>query len=445
MWILGKTLERFLRIWYKIYYVKETIKKIITEFHERGLPNLIERDIDKQLLNLPLAKVIVGPRRAGKTYVLFQIMKEMEKKGKSIKDFIYINFEDNRLIDFNYKNFEDIIEGYAELYPSKKPIFFLDEIHNIRGWEFFVRRLVDQKYNVYITGSNAHLLSNEYATKLGGRYVEIQIYPLNFKEFIKFKGIRITKNIFYSHKRFFLLKYFNEYIRWGGFPEVVLLTTSEKEAVLKAYLDSVIYRDIISRYKIQDTKIIELLVKKLAENITNPFSFSSIVKKIKTLGFNTNVKTISSYYSYLLESFFIINATQKKESFLKREMERKAYFIDNGYLSLFYMNKNKDKLLENVIARYTAEKLGQVVYYRNKYEIDFADIPMQVTYELTEDNRKREIDGLLNYMAKTDKKKGIVITYNQENIEEKGGMKIYIIPAYKYLLGYTPFKNMKQK
>ncbi|MCD6549180.1 ATP-binding protein [Candidatus Micrarchaeota archaeon] len=418
--------------------MREVIKTIIKEFHDDGLPkDVVQRDFDRHLICLKLAKIIVGPRRAGKTYLLFQIMRELMSKGYEIEDFIYINFEDNRLIDFTYRNFEDILEGYREMYPSKKPILFLDEIHNVDKWEFFVRRLVDKKYSVYLTGSNAHLFSKEYATKLGGRYVEIKLYPASFKEFLRFKGMKVKKGWIYSKDRFKIIKFFDEFLKYGGFPEVINLDKKSKEIVLKQYLDTVLYRDVISRYNVEDSKLLEFLIKKLAENVTNPFSFSSIVRKLKAIHYKTNVKTLSKYYSYLTDSFLIINTPLLRDSLLKREMERKTYFVDNGYLHQFYIKENKDKLLENMIAVHLLRERGRIYYLRNGYEIDFVDSsypPIQVTYELNEDNREREVRPLLRYMEKHGIKKGYIITYNQEETIKDGNKKIQVLPAYKFLL-----------
>ncbi len=386
--------------------MREILKEIILEFHDKGIPeDLIDRDINIDFINMKkFAKIIVGPRRAGKTYFLFQIMKAIKKP---INNFVYINFEDNRLIDFTYKNFEDILKAYYELYPEKKPFLFLDEIHNINKWEFFVRRLVDGGFEVFLTGSNSHLLSKEYATKLGGRYVEILIFPLSFKEFLKFKNFKYGKNIIYSKKKFLLLKYFNEYLKFGGFPGIVNLDENKKFLILKQYFNTVVYKDIVARYSLKDAKILDLLIKKLSENVTNPFSFRSIVKKFKLLGFNTNVKTLSKYYEHLIDAYFIINSVQKKQSFKEKEMERKCYFVDNGYLSLFYVYENKPKLLENLVAIYLYKKKEHLFYYRERGEVDFVDPDIQVTWELNEENKKREIENFLKFLKE---RKGKVIS-----------------------------------
>ncbi len=412
--------------------MKETLKGLLIEFHENGLPSdLIRRDIDlTAYIPMKVAKVIVGPRRAGKTYLLYQIMKDL---GRDITDYVYLNFEDNRLIGFTYNNFEDILEAYGELYPNKKPILFLDEIHNIEKWELFVRRLVDNGYEVYLTGSNAHLLSREYATKLGGRYIEITLLPLSFREFLTFKGYRVKKHVQYSKERFTLLKYFEEYLNYGGFPAIALLN-EKRDELLRQYLDSIIYRDVISRFNVEDERVLDLFLKKLSENVTNPYSFNSIVRKLKVLGIKTNVKTLSNYYEHLKEVFLILHSSLDRESILKKEMERKSYFVDNGLLKLFYIGENREKLLENVVAIELFRKKGKLKYYRNGYEIDFVEPVIQVSWELNENNRDREINALLKYMKMKNLKEGYILTYNQREEIKVDDFTIKVLPVWQWML-----------
>ena len=412
--------------------MKEVIKRIIVEFHEEGLPkDLIEREIDiKKYLVKGHAKVIVGPRRAGKTYLMFQIMKTL---GKEIENYIYIDFEDNRLIGFNHQNFEEILEAYFSLYPDRKPILFLDEIHNVDGWEYFVRRLVNKGYEVFITGSNSKLLSREYSTKLGGRYVEMQVLPLSFREFLLFKGIKPYKRMAYSTQRFKMIKLFDEYLKYGGFPTVV--KEKSKELLLKSYYDTVVFGDVVARNHVEEEKVLEVLIKKIAENITNPYSFNSLVKKMKSLNIETNVKLLSTYYKYLEDAFFVLTSTIERDSVLRRERERKSYLIDNGYLSLFYVKENKEKLLENLVAIELFRRGEKLRYFRNSHEVDFAGkVPIQVCYSLNDENKEREVKALLSYMEERGRKKGYIITYEQRGEIKKGSKTIHIVPFWYFSL-----------
>jgi len=418
------------------------IKEIILERQKQMIPkDLIPRDIkiSKEFINLDLAKIIMGPRRAGKTYFLFQII-QMLKRSK--EEYVYLNFEDNRLIDFTYLDFEKILDAYYQLYPNKKPILFFDEIHNVPKWEYFVRRLVDQKYNVFITGSNSQLLSGEYATKIAGRYISIFVYPLSFKEFLKFKNFKLTKQTIFT-KKYQIINYFQEYLFFGGFPGVAKQNQMDiKKQILSDYLTSVIYRDLISRYKINEEKTLELIIKKIAENITNPYSFSSIAKALNNIGYDIGVKTISTYYEYLKKIFLVLHSSFYRNSVVKKEMERKTYLIDNGYLSLFFTKHNEDKLLENLVATELFKEDHTLNYIRNKYEIDFVSNkhPLMVSYDLSNPaTKEREIKGLLEAMEFFKLKEGLLLTYDQEAeliVKDRKGekRKIIIKPVWKWLL-----------
>lgn len=225
--------------------MKEILKNLILRFQEGGIPD----DLAPRQVNVaPFpetrnAVVITGPRGAGKTYLMFQLMQELRAP---LQDCIYLNFEDNVLVDFTPNNFEDILTAYKELYPRRKPILFLDEIHSVPRWELFVRKLVDNRYRVFVTGSNARLLSQEYATVLGGRYLETEIFPLTFKEFLYFRNITFDRNILYSEQRFHILALFEEYLTFGGFPEVTLTqNTVLKRKLIDSYYQTAFFQDIV--------------------------------------------------------------------------------------------------------------------------------------------------------------------------------------------------------
>jgi len=416
----------------------EVLKYIIKEFHERGLPeDLVDRDIQLKDYLIPnVAKVIVGPRRAGKTYLMYQIMKNLKQP---IENYVYLDFEDGRILGITLKDMEDILEAYFSLYPEKKPIFFLDEVHNVLGWESFVRRLLNAGYEVFLTGSNAKLLSKEYATKLAGRMIEITLLPLSFKEFLRFKGVSYDDHVLYSKKRYKVIEYMKEYLFYGGFPYLERLQPRTKEVVLRTYYNTTILRDIVARYKVTEWHLLDLFVKKLAENVTNPFSFNSITKQLAKLGINTNVKTLSLYYNYLVDAFLLIHSELKRDSFVKKQMERKVYFVDNGYLSLFYTKENLSKRLENAVAVELYRCFGHLTYLRNGGEIDFlVKWPIQVTWELTDENREREITPLLKYMEKSKVKEAYIITAYQKEMLSFGRRKIYVLPFWHVaLFGFT--------
>ncbi len=418
--------------------MKTVLKTLILRFQESGIPDdLLPRELHlAPFLETRNAVVITGPRRAGKTYLMFQIMSELKLPMAEI---IYLNFEDNILVDFTSRNFEDILTAYKELYPTKKPVLFLDEIHNIPRWELFVRKLVDNRYRVFVTGSNARLLSKEYATHLGGRYLEANVFPLNFREFLKFKNEKVNPNILYSEQRFHVLSLFEEYVNFGGFPEITLARDPVlKTKLIDAYYKTAFFRDIVERFKIKDETLFEIVLKKTAENIGQPFSFRSIKNKLQALGYSVSVKTIINYFEYAVQGFLLIPSNLLRESVISREKERKMYFIDNGYLQTFYISENLGKKLENTVATNLFFRGKSLRYFRNSLEIDFLlddTIPLQVSYDITDTTTfEREIQGLFRFLQHAGSKMGYLLTWNDLDTIQKEGITIEVLPAWYFLL-----------
>jgi len=427
---------------------KELLKAVIVE-NQRELPppDLIPREVPlKEPWKVKAAKVVVGPRRAGKTYYLYQIMAQLMERGHSREEFIYLNFEDNRLVGFTSKDFEKVFTAYKELFGERRPIFFLDEVHNVAGWEHFVRRLVDYRYQVYVTGSNAHLLSGEYATVLGGRYVKLEVWPFSFREYVRARGLSLEEPHVWE-RRWDIVGLFKEVLTFGSFPEVAL--TDEREAkvrLLQSYYESAIYRDVVRRYPIEDERLLEFIVKKVAENVTNPYSFSSIERAAKEVGLSPSLKTVSLYYSYLVNAFFFIHVPPYRESVVKKEKERKTYFVDNGYLHLFYVKENWDKRLENFVAVELVKKGYTLYYYRGKHEVDILAekdgrlYAFQVTYNF-EKSVKGELSGLREVMGKLSIERAYLLTFNdfggdmKEELVEDLRKKVEIMPAWRWALG----------
>ncbi len=420
--------------------MKEVLKTLILRFQERGLPqDLVPRELNlSPFLQTKNAVVITGPRRAGKTYLMFQIMKALKLPMPEI---IYLNFEDNVLVDFRPKNFEDILTAYKELHPNKIPYLFLDELHVVPQWELFVRKLVDNHYKVFVTGSNAQLLSKEYATHLGGRYLEANIFPLSFREFLRFKNVQVDQNILYSEQRFQILSLFEEYVNFGGFPEVTLAKNPDlKEKLIDAYFKTAFFRDIVERFKVKDETLFEIVLKKTAENIGKPFSFRSIRNKLLPLGYSVSLKTIIHYLNYAVQGFLLVPSTLFQESLVSREKERKMYFIDNGYLQTFFVSPNVSKKLENTIATNLFFSGQSLQYFRNTMEIDFLikeNIPVQVSYSISDpETLQREVIGLTRFLKYVGKNVGYLLTWNESDTIERQGKTITVLPAWYFLLFY---------
>ncbi len=412
--------------------MKELIKKMIAEGWDLELRYIPRNIIPSEIIESKLSLVLVGPRRAGKSYTMY----EMKAKLTKDRDFIYINFEDERLLRFRSEDFELILEAYYEL-REKNPILFFDEIHNIEGWERYVRRLADTGYKVIITGSNSKMLSREIAERLGGRFVEIDIYPLNFREFLKFKGLEFKEESLYSRQRFKLKKYFDEYLEFGGFPEVSLFSKKEnKEKLLKTYFDLVFYKDILSRERIENEEALKFIIKKLRENIGKVITPRRVYSYLKDLGIAVSPNTVEKYISYLEEAFLVVPCLPFAKS-VSKQIRKKRYFIDNGYVKLFEIKEDKGLLLENLVFTELIKHGKKVFYHLGKRECDFivnSKEAIQVTYELNEENEEREVKGLLEAIEAYNLKKGLIITYDQEKKIEVEDKMISVVPAWKWIL-----------
>ncbi len=412
--------------------MKNIIKKIIVEGWELEHELIPRNLISSELIKSKTSLVLVGPRRAGKSYTMYEMMNAL---GES-KSFVYINFEDERLLQFQSEDFDIILEAYYEL-KEKRPVLFFDEIHNVKGWERYVRRLADSGYKVVVTGSNSKMLSREIAERLGGRFVEIRVYPLNFKEFLRFKSMEVKEKDFYSKQRFKIKKFLREYLNFGGYPEISLFSKKEnKEKLLKTYFDLVFYRDIVSREKVENESALKFIIKKLRENIGKVVTPRRIYSQLKEIGISLSPNTVERYIRYLEEVFLITPCLPYAKSVLK-QTRKKLYFIDNGYVKLFEVKQDDGLLLENLVFTELIKKGKKVFYHQGKKECDFivnSKEAIQVTYELNIGNEKREVEGLIEAMELYGLEKGTIITCDQEREMDFGQRKIVVLPVWKWLL-----------
>src|SRR3989344_1846971 len=374
--------------------------------------------------------ILTGVRRCGKSTLLKQIM-------QNTSHWCYVNFEDERLLDFKAQDFEMLNEVLTEIYESSK-IYFFDEIQNVEKFETFVRRLHDEGKKIVITGSNAALLSKEFGTRLTGRYQSFEVYPFSFKEFLNFKKITIDKNDFYNiEKKVKLLKLYEEYLSIGGFPEY--LKNHDKDYIRTIY-ENILYKDIITRYSIKREKLIKELVNILATNATSQFSYNSLKK---TLGLS-NAITVKEYIGYLSNSYLFFELLKFSHS-LKKQLSshRKIYLIDSAFNQVCGLNftPNKGRNIENNVYIELKRKGKEIYYYADKKECDFIlkedtriTTAIQVCYALDNSNKEREITGLLDAMKTFKLKEGLILTYEQTEEFERDGKKIRIMPICKWML-----------
>lgn len=387
--------------------------------------------------------VFIGIRRAGKSFLLYQRIQQMLAQGYTWDEMLYLNFEDERLIGMNAENLNTILEVHASI-SVKRPILFLDEIQNIEGWDKFARRLADNKYKVYITGSNAKMLGKDVATTLGGRYITINVYPYDFKEFLNVHEIHITKQtLSATESRAEVKRLFDNYFNFGGFPEGALLNA--KRDYITSIYQKIYLGDIAARHSIENTFALRILFRKLAESIKQPISFTRITNIVASTGVKIAKNTVINYMEYAKDAFLLLPIQNIADKLAERESNPKYYFVDNGILGLLTMDA-KTSLLENLVAISLLRWYGTedaVFFYNRNIEVDFylpdRATAIQVSYSinLSTDTFKREVDALVKLSKVLDCKRLLILTYDEEDIIEQNGYKIEVLPVWKWLLNGT--------
>ncbi len=383
----------------------------------------------------------VGIRRTGKSYIMYQQIKQLLQTGVPLSQIVYVNFEDERLLEMTSDDLNTILEIGLELSGTEnRPYLFLDEIQNITGWEKFVRRIADMKYKINITGSNSKMLSREIASTLGGRFVIMHVYPYSFSEYLIANGKEkdYLDTISTSDKADVLASY-NEYITYGAFPELVGI--KNKRMFLSNIYQTVYLGDIITRNKVTNDFAIKLVLKKIAESITKPLSFSRLANIVKSAGTSLGKQTIINYVSYMTDSYLIFALTNYAAKLVKKETSPKYYFMDTGLLGLMLLDC-KSAQLENLVAIELIRRYGteNVFYFENNVEIDFyvpsEKLAIQVSMQILDDidTRERETREFVKLRNFIPDSKCVIITSSEEASLTCGGILISVIPAWKWLL-----------
>lgn len=397
---------------------------------------IIKREIVKNALKLVktgLPLIISGVRRCGKSYLLKIIKNELKLKEK---EYLYINFNDERLINFSTEDFQKIIDFLDEHSYNSKCFLFIDEIQETNGWEKWIDR-IKEKYQIIITGSNSKLLSSEISTILTGRSLSLMLTPFNFKEFLEVKKLELDNWTIDLKKQVLIKKHFKKYLESGGLPKRVL---TGEPIIVKELYEQILYRDIVERFGKSRTKVI----KEISNNLlSNPSSLVSI----RQMAIMTNIKNLGTVKSILdaFEGAFLFFFINKFDFSIKKQTQnpRKAYCIDNGFPTVlgFRMSDDKGKLIENLVAIELKRREKETFYHADKNECDFIiregnkiTEAIQVCYELTTDNKNREIKGLIEAMKKLKLKEGTILTFDQEDNIRIDKIKIKVIPVWKWLL-----------
>lgn len=422
---------------------KNSLKEIIIS-NEDFILQQITKIVDREGVVFPeiLKKTVVfyGVRRSGKTFILFDLFKRYKDHS------LYIDFEDERLLGFELKDFERLKDAVLELKPhliGKELVFLLDEVQNIEGWERFCRRSVEREnIRVFVSGSSSKMMPSEFQTELRGRSWSAEVLPFSFREYLRADDIDISdKSLIYGPKKALIKKYFSEYMKWGGFPEVFFLKSGfEKKRLIKEYFGAMYFRDLVERYNITNIALLESLTDKLFSSFSMKFSLTAFYKHYKDR-FPFSKDLLFRYYRHFLQSMLVFEVKKLTESTYKRMRNpAKVYLVDTG-LCRRTTSTDAGRVLENIVFLELKRRSYEVFYFEEKRECDFIAktednrlLPMQVCFELNEENKEREVSGLTKACRWLSIREGRILTSDDEEDFIVDGIKIIVLPVWKWLL-----------
>lgn len=414
---------------------RDVLKQIIIDQKEMYLDNpLISRDYDLEK-NVNYCFVVI--RRTGKSYMMYQQIHDLMNDGISSSQIIYVNFEDERLLEIGVDDLNTILEIGIEFSGSKgKPYLFLDEIQNVDGWEKFVRRVADMKYRINITGSNSKMLSKEIASTLGGRFMIVNVFPYSFKEYLSANHIEnIMVDQIGTKKRADIVSQYERYMTYGAFPELVDI--KNKRPFLNNIYQTVYLQDIITRNKITNDFAVRLILKKIAESVTKALSFNRLTNIVKSAGISIGKQTVINYVGHMLDSYLIFSL----QNYASKKTSPKYYFMDTGLLGLMLLDC-KTTQLENLVAVELIRRYGfeNVYFFENNIEVDFyipsENLAIQVSMQVLDDvdTLERETRAFVKLNQFIPDTKCLLITNSEETKLNCDGIKIDVVPIWKWLL-----------
>ena len=419
---------------------KQILKQILRD-NQQEVERYVVQPREFKLDGFP-CRVLVGVRRAGKSFMLYHAIQQLLAQGLKWDELLYLSFEDERLENFGADDFNRLLECHQEMY-GKRPMLFLDEIQNIDNWHKFARRMADSQYTIFITGSNAKMLSGEINTTLGGRFLVAEVYPYSFKEFLAAHQVSAGElDLLTTEGRAKVIRCFDEYLHYGGLPAAALLPA--KRDYLSSVYQKIYMGDIIARNKITNVAGIRVLVRKMAESVCRPISYNRINNLLSSVGGKLSLATTIKYVEYCEDAWLLLRIRNYASALADKESNCKYYFIDTGILGLFLIDKDP-MLLENLVALQLFRIYGhdadneRVFFYHDNYEVDFyvpdAELAIQVCYSLRdEDTRKRETEALQKFSRRFPCSRQLILTYDEEEIISGTHGTIEVIPVWKWLL-----------
>ena len=429
---------------------RDVFKQLIV-LHQSHIPFSLNEREEHLPLHAEQIITIPGVRRSGKSSKMKLVINDLVKAGVSPQNILWMGFDDERLADMSQQDLNEILEAYRELYPTtplSEVYMFFDELQLIEGWELFVMR-IHKSYckHIYISGSNAKMLSQEIATSLRGWALEYRTYPLSFAEYCHFLAIPTER--LNEQQTTQLRLAWDDYNRYGGFPEVVLTPDRLlRDKLLQTYYNAMLFRDLVERHSISSIGVLRYFIKRIMNNVTKPTSINSLYNDIRSQGFKISKDELYKWADYLCESFMFIRIPRYTPSLIAEETGlKKYYFIDNGMRQNILLPHSQDegKLLESSVLLHLCRRCGElekVTYFLKEKECDFVlqheDIVLQliqVCWQMEDaETRAREIAGLLEARKVTHCDNLYIITHHQEETIEQDGWTIHVVPAWKWML-----------
>lgn len=355
----------------------DNLKYVVRQSVERKLPQSFPREIK---LPVGAGKVVglAGVRRAGKTFLFFHAMRLLLESGVPRDRMLYLNFEDDRLQPIREGDLDLVLRSFRELYPNsvgEKVYLFLDEVQGAPGWELWARRLYDtENVEIFVTGSSSQLLARDLATALRGRSITLEVFPLSFGEFLKFRSIPVVEADADNESR--LRAALVEFLEWGGFPEIVLADAALRHLILEEYTSLMLYRDIVERYGVRNEKLMRELLRHSFRNTASLLNVSKLHRDLSSQGYQVSKNTLFEYLGYLEDAFLLFLLPVQDGSIRKQAHNpKKMHVIDTGLVSAFKAHPMRDlgHRLETAVFLHRRRRTKALFYYADSAEIDLCD------------------------------------------------------------------------
>ena len=447
----------------------DSLKEIILDHQEADFPTGVPRRVQVTPVR-GKATVCIGPRRSGKTTLLFQLMRRLQSQGVPRQNILYLNFFDDRLRHLQQSGPAPVLEAYFSLHPGKKSLprngtaqalhFFFDEIQVVPGWESFVDRAMrTENCEVYLTGSSAQMLSREIATQMRGRALSWELHPFSFREYLDFLGIDGDGPLS-ARRRLRIEQAFTRFQETGGFPEVAALEPALRVKIHQEYWGAMLFRDLIERHDIAHPRAVADLAHWLADNAASLYSVNRLAGYLKSLGHRVPKATVSSYLEWFEDAFFLFTVRIFDASLARANANpKKIYCIDHALVRSVSSDilVNDGHLLENLVFAALRRVTSEIFYYKSKAgrEVDFiARMPdrsllaVQVCESLADPRtRRREVAGLRDAMKELDLAAGLLVVRDPSPVEDDlipvNGSEIKIVPAWRFLLDLPSPKPLR--